>query len=110
MTSDVSEAQSTLNFNYRWGTISGITLQCKQNSGQVRVKRVKLVKSNGEEVLCTPSVAWNCTMSDVTVITGINEVKQNAPSDGRIYDLQGRRLGQLPEKGIYIQNGKKYIK
>ena len=110
VTSDVSEAQSTLNFNYRWGTISGITLQCKQNSGQVRVKRVKLVKSNGEEVLCTPSVAWNCTMSDVTVITGINEVKQNAPSDGRIYDLQGRRLGQLPEKGIYIQNGKKYIK
>lgn len=110
VTSDVSEAQNTLEFNYRWGTITGITLQCKQNSGQVRVKRVKLVKSNGEEVLCAPSVAWNCTMSDVTVITGINEVKQNAPSDGRIYDLQGRRLGQLPEKGIYIQNGKKYIK
>ena len=110
VTSDVSEAQNTLEFNYRWGTITGITLQCKQNSGQVRVKRVKLVKSNGEEVLCAPSVAWNCTMSDVTVITGINEVKQNAPSDGRIYDLQGRRLSRLPEKGIYIQNGKKYIK
>ena len=110
VTSDVSEAQNTMEFNYRWGTITGITLQCKQNSGQVRVKRVKLVKSNGEEVLCAPSVAWNCTMSDVTVITGINEVKQNAPSDGRIYDLQGRRLSRLPEKGIYIQNGKKYIK
>ena len=26
-----------------------------------------------------------------------------------IYDLSGRRLHQLPERGIYIQNGKKYI-
>ena len=28
---------------------------------------------------------------------------------GSIYDLSGRPLNQLPERGIYIQNGKKYI-
>ena len=27
-----------------------------------------------------------------------------------IYDLQGRKLCSIPEKGIYIKNGKKYIK
>lgn len=27
----------------------------------------------------------------------------------KIYDLQGRRLSTKPQKGVYIQNGKKYI-
>ena len=30
--------------------------------------------------------------------------------NGRIYDLQGRELKSVPEHGIYIQNGKKYVK
>lgn len=107
-TRDITDAQSTLQFTAQMGTITRITLQCKGNSGQVRVKRVKLKKKNSDdEVLCTPSVAWNCNMSDITVITGINSVKQDMPADGRIYDLLGRRLNQQPKKGIYIMNGKK---
>jgi hypothetical protein len=27
-----------------------------------------------------------------------------------IHDLQGRRLISPPERGVYIQNGKKYVK
>ena len=27
-----------------------------------------------------------------------------------IYDLQGRKLSQEPESGIYIKDGKKYVK
>lgn len=108
-TRDITEAQSTLPFTAQMGTITRITLQCKQNSGQVKIKSVKLIKRSGEEVLCTPSVAWNCTMSEINVITGINEVKQDSPSDGRIYDLLGRRLNRIPEKGIYIRNGKKFV-
>ncbi len=30
-------------------------------------------------------------------------------SDGYIYDLQGRKLNGIPQKGIYIKNGKKYL-
>ena len=108
-TRDITEAQNTLVFTAQMGSITRITLQCKQNSGQVRVKSLKLIKRSGEEVLCTPSVAWNCTMSDINVITGINEVKQGNLSDGNIYDLLGRRLSQLPKRGIYIRNGKKIV-
>ena len=107
-TRDITDATSTLAFTAQMGTITRITLQCKGNSGQVRVKRVILKKKNSDdEVLLTPSVAWNCNMSDITVITGINSVKQDVPADGRIYDLLGRRLNQQPKKGIYIMNGKK---
>jgi hypothetical protein len=108
-TRDITEAQNTLAFTAQMGTITRITLQCKQNSGQVKIKSVKLINRNGDEKLCTPSVAWNCSMSDINVITGINEVEQDRPSDGRIYDLLGRRLSQIPEKGIYIRNGKKFV-
>ena len=107
-TRDITDVTSTLAFTAQMGTITRITLQCKGNSGQVRVKRVILKKKNSDdEVLLTPSVAWNCNMSDITVITGINSVKQDMPADGRIYDLLGRRLNQQPKKGIYIMNGKK---
>ncbi len=30
-------------------------------------------------------------------------------TDSAIYDLMGRRLNVKPTKGIYIQNGKKYV-
>jgi hypothetical protein len=111
-TRDITSAQSTLTFTAQMGTITGITLQCKQNSGHVRVQSVKLKNRSGEEEPCNPSVAWGCTMSDITATssTGIYEVKQDVSSDNRIYDLSGRRLSKKPEKGIYIQNGKKYIK
>jgi hypothetical protein len=31
------------------------------------------------------------------------------PRTSSIYDLQGRRLQGKPEKGVYIQDGKKYL-
>ena len=43
-------------------------------------------------------------------LTGINGVEVSAGADAPVYDLQGRRLPQVPEKGIYIQNGKKIMK
>jgi len=41
--------------------------------------------------------------------TGISTVGVDA-NNGRIYDIQGRELKSVPEHGIYIQNGKKYVK
>ena len=43
-------------------------------------------------------------------LTGIEGVEVSAGADAPVYDLQGRRLPQVPEKGIYIQNGKKIMK
>ena len=45
--------------------------------------------------------------------SGIEEVRTDGsssnPADSAIYDLTGRRLNGKPERGIYIQGGKKYI-
>lgn len=42
--------------------------------------------------------------------TGINAILTNEnPVDSPVYDLTGRVLNVKPEKGFYIQNGKKYI-
>ena len=37
-----------------------------------------------------------------------NLPERRVPKDGKIYDLQGRRVSR-PGKGIYIVNGKKMI-
>ncbi len=44
------------------------------------------------------------------VNTAISEINNDQAVDNRIFDLQGRELSRVPESGIYIQNGKKYVK
>lgn len=39
----------------------------------------------------------------------LNDTPSSKPADTYIYDLTGRRLNGKPERGIYIQGGKKYI-
>ena len=34
----------------------------------------------------------------------------HSQGEGAIFDLQGRRLSRIPEKGMYIKDGKKYVK
>ena len=41
---------------------------------------------------------------------GITLSKTERVADGTIHDLQGRRLNGTPQKGIYIQNGRKYVR
>ena len=42
--------------------------------------------------------------------TGISALKADDRTDGYVYDLQGRRVTNPQRKGIYIKNGKKFIK
>ena len=50
------------------------------------------------------------------VATGIEDIQVNTESGAAalsgtgIYDLQGRKINSEPTKGMYIKNGKKYIK
>jgi hypothetical protein len=42
--------------------------------------------------------------------TGIDKINKDRFSSNPLFDLQGRRLNGKPAKGMYIQNGKKYVK
>lgn len=108
-TKDITAATSNISITANMGTITRITLQCKQNSGTVRVKNIWLKKKNGEQVPSDPSVYWGCTMSDVNVSTGIQTIINNPTrNNDAIYDLRGQKQDQ-PKKGIFIRNGNKYI-
>lgn len=108
-TKDITAATSNISITANMGTITRITLQCKQNSGTVRIKNIWLKKKSGEQVPSDPSVYWGCTMSDIDVSTGIQTTINNPTrNNGAIYDLRGQKQDQ-PKKGIFIRNGNKYI-
>jgi len=108
-TSNITTAESSLSFLASLGTITAITLQCKQPSARVKVKSAALYKRSGEVEPCNPSVAWGCEISDISTTTGITAVRSNLPSVGRLYDLSGRQVSHQPHKGIYIKDGKKVL-
>ena len=37
------------------------------------------------------------------------EINQTNPTLSPVYDLKGHRLGRIPQKGIYLLNGKKRV-
>jgi hypothetical protein len=41
---------------------------------------------------------------------GIKYVGETSAADGKIFDLQGRELNSTPRQGVYIKNGRKYVK
>lgn len=53
-----------------------------------------------------PTVKVQFIYKKHTGIDGVWAEQQN----GKCYDLQGRKLQTIPERGIYILNGKKYVK
>ena len=42
--------------------------------------------------------------------TGINKTILDYQAKQYIYNIQGQRLDKIPSQGVYIINGKKYIK
>ena len=55
----------------------------------------------------TPSAKLACDGVIIGEATGIDTI-ENAELTGELYDLQGRRVNNA-QKGIYIQNGKKFV-
>lgn len=55
------------------------------------------------------SAARTAYINNVTDIKGVNENPQ-VERKGEIYDLMGRRLSEIPERGVYIIDGKVYCK
>ena len=52
---------------------------------------------------------FNVKFVSVAAYTGIANIRTADKTDGKIYDLSGREVRQ-PARGIYIQNGRKFIK
>ena len=42
-------------------------------------------------------------------VTAIKDIESVHPSKNALYDLQGRHLSTKPSKGVYIENGKKWV-
>ena len=53
------------------------------------------------------TLAWSPLPDDPTV--GITEATSDSPAAGALYDLQGRRVTNAAP-GVYLRNGKKYIR
>jgi hypothetical protein len=71
-----------------------------------------LVDPNWEAVLAKcPGITIRTGTSDITGIHALTEDARKAKGTetGAWYDLQGRRIAK-PVKGLYIMNGKKYVK
>ena len=104
----ITAATTKLTFTSALGTtISRITLQSNLATNTTTVKSVNLIKADGSKQAAGVSPFWGCTISE-RIITGIRQATASTRSDSHIYNLSGQRVDK-PSKGIYIQNGKKFI-
>ena len=62
---------------------------------------------SGDFAESVPDLAGDTGSNEQTTVRNISTATTDSSSE--IYDLQGRRLSDMPQKGIYIQNGKKKL-
>jgi len=99
--------EATFDASILGSTFWGITLQTFSGAQTAKVRKATLIKTDGSRMALTVKAAWGCEVSSETV-TGIRQIKA-VQTEGDIYDLRGQRV-QNPQKGIYIKNGKKFVK
>ena len=69
------------------------------------------IRVGGGEALNYSFVYVNGTLTVEGIADAVEQVETDGDGhDAVIYDLQGRRLGQEPLKGVYIKDGKKLVK
>lgn len=56
------------------------------------------------------SGSYTIHVGDNAYTTGVKGIADNATKAAGMYDLTGRKLEARPSSGIYIQDGKKYVK
>ena len=107
LVSGSATTEATFDASILGSTFWGITLQTFTGAQTAKVKKATLIKADGSETALTVTAAWGCEVSSETV-TGIRPIKSVQTADA-IYNLQGQRISE-PAKGLYIKNGKKYVK
>lgn len=93
-------------------------IPAKQN---VEILESVLVRTTGEQAFLPTRCGFSWEQQAPTAqtleivhasradVTGIKDVKQNATSDNRYYDLNGRTTSAPSQKGVYIHNGKQVV-
>lgn len=91
-------------------TIPRITLQTNSGATTAKIKSATLIKKDDSEVAGNITVAWGCTITTESTpkTSGIQGISIQQHENNTIYNLQGQRISK-PKRGLYIQNGKKYI-
>jgi hypothetical protein len=91
-------------------TIPRITLQTNAGVQTAKLISATLIKADGTEVPGTITTAWGCSISTESTpkTSGIHGTPYQKTGSVAIYNLQGQKISN-PQKGIYIQNGRKYI-
>ena len=107
LASGSATTEATFDTSVLGSTFWGITLQTFTGAQTAKVKKATLIKADGSEMALTVKSAWGCEVSSETV-TGIRPIKA-VQTEGEIYDLSGKRV-QNSQRGIYIKNGKKFVK
>ena len=110
LTAGSNTTEVTFDTSILGSTFWGVTLQTLAGAMTAKVKKASLIKADGSEVSLTVSKAWGCEVSsESSPSSGIRSISATLDKgEGYIYNLNGQRM-TTPRKGIYIQNGKKYI-
>ena len=106
-------------------TLTGIGDQSSSGSeyqrGWQKVTLPSFTALSGDQLVISASIdaqvtTWwsldhfTLTWKPSSITVGINNNESQSPTDDIIYDLQGRRLKEPAKNGIYIRNGKKYVR
>jgi|ETNvirenome_6_85_1030632.scaffolds.fasta_scaffold74786_2 hypothetical protein len=62
-----------------------------------------------QSLCCQPWVWYGTYWAKMGTVTGINEMASPSTPDGKIYDLLGRELKEVPKGTPYIRDRKLYI-
>ena len=110
LTAGSNTTEVTFDTSILGSTFWGVTLQTLAGALTAKVKKATLIKADDSEVSLTVSKAWGCEVSsESSPSSGIRSISATLDKgEGYIYNLNGQRM-TTPRKGIYIQNGKKYI-
>ena len=109
LASDSNTTDITFDTSVLGSTFWGITLQTLSGAQTVKVKKATLIKADDSEVALTVTKAWGCEVNaELAPPSGIHSISAMPNRNSYLYNLNGQRIS-TPKKGIYIQNGRKYI-
>ena len=93
-------APSRIKYQYKFGAKGGKVAFYRVTSGEIKKGGIYI-----ESHVAADRLDIVFQGEEATAIKGINAAEKN---DGAIYNLNGMRVNKA-QKGIYIQNGKKYV-
>ena len=103
----MSAGTSTVEMKGNSGDLCTITLKATDaftTSGKAEVKLIRFSDKDGK-AYTAEDTSFTITLKNATGISTIENAEQN---DGAVYNLAGQKVNNA-QKGVFIQNGKKYV-